>query len=135
MEDAPRDEVARYHSLQGRWRIVYSEIAGKPNELRGQAIEVYEGTTYHWEHGDLQSYPFEFRVETGKTPHEIDIISDEGTLHGIYAVIDDTLLTCFCEEDGDARPERFGPQQFDDSSAIKSVNGCSLHDCLQLATL
>jgi uncharacterized protein (TIGR03067 family) len=99
-------------SMQGTWQMQTAELAGKefPEEIRKNTKLVLKGDTYLVTIGK-ESDEGKCKVDSGKTPKELDIIGGKGPNQGktflcIYELKGDTLKVCY-DLSGKGRPKEF----------------------------
>ena len=100
--------------MSGTWRCVSAVNGGKP--LAQQIVEQLRLTLtkdggYKTERGKQVLFDSTYRIESRKSPKQIDIIGTEGenkgkTAQGIYEIEGDTLKLCYTMP-GEDRPEKF----------------------------
>jgi uncharacterized protein (TIGR03067 family) len=102
--------------LQGTWVRVSVERNGKmvpAEELKNSKLTL-KGDKYTLEEGK-ETRSGTFKLDSGKTPKTLDIISDAGpnkgkTLKGIYKIEGDTFTYCVAGPDKD-RPTEFSAKE------------------------
>jgi uncharacterized protein (TIGR03067 family) len=103
------DDAADLKALQGRWTPVSVTHDGKEVPI-GTGSAAFDGGMMTVTEGDSKK-TWKFKLDTGKTPHEIDILPQDGpdkgkTVRGIYELKGDALRLCFGRPDAD-RPTAF----------------------------
>jgi uncharacterized protein (TIGR03067 family) len=117
--EAARDE----ERLQGKWKAVATQRAGKPvaNEARDEIQMTFTGDMVQWAMPGGH-YQGTFKLDSGRFPKEIDCYvrgrailgSGPAKIMGIYALVGETLTVCLPELRGPepatgSRPSNFGP--------------------------
>jgi uncharacterized protein (TIGR03067 family) len=93
--------------IQGTWALVSGERSGKP--LPDQVIQqiklIFAGDKLTTRHKDRKTEAT-FKLDSNKTPKEIDLDMDGNVGKGIYQLVGDSLKIVHGEV-GDARPKDF----------------------------
>jgi uncharacterized protein (TIGR03067 family) len=110
-EDAAKKELAK---LQGTWKIVSVERAGKEKEQPKDSVSVLTGNKFATKSGDKVVRAGTLKVDPTQTPKATDVTYTAGpdkgqTLRGIYELDGDTWRICYSGP-GDERPKGF-PEQ------------------------
>ena len=110
-QDADKD----LKRMQGTWRIAEREYEGKTMKDEGgklpEMILATTGNKYVIRVGKKEFDRGTLKVDSGKKPKEMDVLSETGplkgkVLRGIYELKEDTMRACFGPADGD-RPSEF----------------------------
>jgi uncharacterized protein (TIGR03067 family) len=114
-DDAKKDKDL----LQGSWRAVSAEQAGKAQPDVKEHLLTFEGDTFTIKRGDQLFVKGTFTLDPSKTPKVIDMKVTEGRreedkgkeVHGIYELDKDTLKWCTAEPGGKDRPKAFATKE------------------------
>lgn len=108
---ARADEKDDLAPFQGTWKVVRAETGGKA--VDGIKLQfTFAGTKADYVEGDPatgKKGTGSFKVDAGKTPHQIDLFAEKGEKSpGIYRFEDKNtkLVICFVKG-GDRRPKEF----------------------------
>ena len=105
--------VADAVAVRGSWTCVSAVVGGKPlpeNTVRKLKLTL-TADRYKTERGDEVLFDSTYRLDSGKNPGRIEVISTESDaagkpVLGIYSLEGDTLRICYAMP-GEKRPERF----------------------------
>lgn len=107
--------------LEGTWKLMKLEIFGKPPKDEKQLSLTFKGSKVTKKGPDGKDDDADFKVDTSKTPHQIDIIPTAKAgkgLRGIYEVKGDTLRLCLVSSSGDAAKDVPRPTEFTSKEAF-----------------
>ncbi len=106
-----QSQLADPNQLQGRWQVVYEEVAGQANPAREVALIAMEFTDASLiQQRNGQTTESSYTVDTAQTPVTIDILPTDGNpVRGILDLRGDTLRLCTVEGASE-RPTTFDTQ-------------------------
>ncbi|MCI0639437.1 MAG: TIGR03067 domain-containing protein [Gemmataceae bacterium] len=111
--------------LQGTWKVISAVQRGElvsQDDIRDTEI-VFSGTHIHVREGGKQSRKFQFKIDPGKKPKEIDLTVVEGPGKGnidraIYQQDGDNLKIRIQENKDEPRPKDFVEREGDKLSMV-----------------
>ena len=114
-DDAKKDK----EQIQGSWRAVTGERAGKPQEDAKEHLLTFDGDTFTIMRGDQQVVKGTFTLDPSKSPKAIDMKiaearkeEDKGKeVHGIYELDKGTLKWCTAQPGDADRPKEFATKE------------------------
>jgi uncharacterized protein (TIGR03067 family) len=114
-DDAKKDQQA----LQGTWKVVSGERAGKVQDQAKEHTMTFDKDTFTIKRGDDVIVKGTFKLDPSKSPKTIDMKVTEGhneqdkgkEVHGIYELTKDGLKWCTDEPGGDSRPKEFATKE------------------------
>ena len=116
------------NSLQGRWRVVYSEVDGEMTPVGDFSTIILENKSNYFsvEKNGKVLYEGRFSVNLSVTPHEIVYIYTKGAdvflggpRSGIFQLVSDTFKTCLSAV-GHRPPKDFNT--FPNAEAVLSIH-------------
>jgi len=115
-EDQPAAKADK-DAIQGTWKLVSAEHGGKIDKPEGaDALKIrFEGGQSYQVKGEEKVDPAEFKLDSDKSPKQIDLTPGTGpdkgkTMKGIYELNGDKLKLCIA---GDDRPADFKAEKED----------------------
>lgn len=110
-QDAKDDKA----KLQGAWQMESSTQGGQEDPNAKERTMVFEKDTVSIKRGDMTVYKGKYKLDTTKSPKQIDITLDESpadrfngkTGLGVYELKDDTLKWSVNMPGSETRPENF----------------------------
>jgi uncharacterized protein (TIGR03067 family) len=110
----PQGEAAKkdLKDMEGTWTAAVTEFDGKKadDSKKPDVKLTVKGDKYTIHFSGKQVASGTIKLDAGKTPKQIDVVTDEGefkgkTMTGIYEIKGDTMLVCFAQ--GKDRPTEF----------------------------
>jgi uncharacterized protein (TIGR03067 family) len=121
---ATADDAKDQKQFQGKWTIASATHGGMstPKEQLDKAAVTFDGDKMIISEGEKKKTA-KFKLDTSKTPPQIDITPDEGdekdkTVRGIYELKGDTLKLCFGRPDAE-RPTAFSSKEGEKTALIE----------------
>ncbi len=105
---AATDDRSDREKMQGKWRIVRCEFAGRNQD---QPVGVEDTISdARWLRPNRRTAEYRLKLDSTKDPKSVDLSADrlgDQTLKGIYSLDGDRLTICYCYDPRGPRPTEF----------------------------